>query len=214
MSTLRTLTALFMCSLLSCNNYQEKINSESIDSTNKLAATDSLSKPISKDTLLAADTIQRFIVDDFPVSYEMMRKQEADNYSSYTKTSGKTRSLDKAWFTNDTLQQTLIFELYTDGHRLVTYHFYTNDIPADLIDRIELHNENGDLANKQQKLRDFKGFLNQAVKIDKKFFTTDKGLSLGDDKQKVLKIYGKPDKKTEKNGVQKTGMEFCRRHFV
>ena len=208
MTTLQTLTIIFTFSLLSCSNNETKTNDGRSDSTNKFKVDDSSFKPIAKDTTFLTDTIKRFVVDDYPVTYEMMAEQKVDNYSSYSKTSGKTKSLDKAWFTNDTLKQTLIFELYTDGHRLVTYHFYTNDIPIDLIDRIELHTDNGELADKQQKIKNFKGFLNQAVKIDKKYFITDKGFLLGDNKQKIIKVYGQPDSKTEKNGIEKLEWDF------
>lgn len=137
-----------------------------------------------------------------------MREQGKDEGSSYIKTSGKITSGEKAWFTNDTLKETLVFELYTDGHRLVTYHFYNDDIPIDLIDRIELHAKSGELANRQQKLQDFKGFLQQSIKIDEKYFTTNKGLLLGDSKEKVLKIYGQPHKKSKKNGIEKLEWSF------
>ena len=133
----------------------------------------------------------------------MIAEQKTDNSSSYKKISGKTQSLDKAWFTNDTLKQTLIFEMYTDGHRLVTYHFLNNEIPTELIDKIELHTSEGELATKQQKTNDFKGFLLQSIKIGSKYFTTDKGLKLGDTKQKILKIYGQPNKRTSINEIEK-----------
>lgn len=208
MATLQTLTVFLVLSLFACNNYEKRADNENITSATKLEAKDSASKPISKSTVSPSDTIKRFIVDDYPVTFEMMREQKADNYSSYSKTSGKTKSLDKAWFTNDTLKQTLVFELYTDGHRLVTYHFYNNNIPNELFDRIELHTSDGELASTQQKAKDFTGFLTQSVKINSEYFTTDKGLKLGDNKQNILKIYGQPDKKTIKNGIEKLEWDF------
>ena len=194
--------------LLSCNGSQTKAKTEAIPSGNKADVKDSSAKLISKDTILVSDAIPRFTVDDYPVTYEMMAEQKADNSSSYKKVSGKTQSLDKTWLTNDTLEQTLIFELYTDGYRLATYHFYNNDIPPELLDGIELHTFDGDIASNQQKQKDFKGFLKQSIKISPKYFTSDKGFKLGDSKQKILEVYGKPDKITTSRGIEKLEWNF------
>jgi hypothetical protein len=144
------------------NSKNVAINSPSIDILTM--------KPEQHSGISISDSIKRFEVDDYQVTFEMMRKQSVDNYSSYSKTSGKTKLLDKTWFTNDTIKQTLVFELYTDGHRLVTYNFFNNDIPIDIIERIEFHTYDGQLLNKQQKLNNFKGFINQSAKIDSKYF--------------------------------------------
>ena len=208
MATLQILTIFLTFSLSACNNNKTKPNSENISSTNKIEINDSSLKLISKDTTLLTDTFKRFVVDDYPVTYEMMAEQKVDNYSTYTKTSGKTQSIDKAWFCNDTLNQTLIFELYTDGHRLLTYHFKNKEIPSELLKRIELHTSDGEMASTKQKQQDFNGFLNQAVKIDSKYFTTDKGFKLGDNKQKFLKVYGQPEKIIVKNGIEELEWNF------
>jgi len=81
-----------------------------------------------------------------------MLADKTSSNSSYKKQSGQTFSYDKAWISNDTLKQTLVFELYTDYHRLVTYHFLDNDIPTDLINRMELHIDGGELASDNQKI--------------------------------------------------------------
>ncbi len=209
MTTLQTLTVIISIGLFSCNNNR---NGESENNKNikfDTASVDTLVTNLEQESDVSiSDTIKRFVVDDYPVTFEMMRKQSADNYSSYSKTSGKTKSLDKAWFTNDTLKQTLIFELYTDGHRLVTYHFINQDIPSDIIERIELHTNEGQQADKQQKLKDFNGFIDQSVKIDSKYFTSNKGLKLGDNKSKAIALYGQPDKETKSNGVERLEWNF------
>jgi hypothetical protein len=131
----------------------------------------------------------------------------SDN-SSYKKQSGQTFSYDRVWFSNDTLKQILVFELYTDYHRMVTYHFYTNDIPIDLISRMELHIDGGDPASEKQKLNDFGGFLKQTTKINSSYFITDKGFRLGDTKQKAIETYGNPDKQTITDGIEKLEWDF------
>jgi hypothetical protein len=208
MKLLQTWILYLTIVFLSCKINETKTGTD-ISSAKRTEVKDNSLKPVATDTILMNDTIKRFVIDDYPVTYEMMAEQKADNYSSIIKTSGQTKSLDKAWFTNDTLKQTLIFELYTDGHRLVTYHFYNNEIPDELFDRIILHTPEGEVASKQQKTYDFKGFLTQSVKINSKYFTTDKGLELGDYKQKILNIYGRPDKITAKKGIEKLAWNFA-----
>lgn len=88
---------------------------------------DTILKPKQINVVSISDTIKRFVVDDYPVTNEMLVDKTSNN-SSYKKQSGQTYSYDKAWFGNDTLKQTLVFEHYTDYHRMVIYHFYTNDI--------------------------------------------------------------------------------------
>lgn len=80
-------------------------------------------KPKQINVVSISDTIKRFVVDDYPVTNEMLIDKTSNN-SSYKKQSGQTYSYDKAWFGNDTLKQTLVFELYTDYHRMVIYHWH------------------------------------------------------------------------------------------
>jgi hypothetical protein len=141
-----------------------------------------------------ADTIKRFTVDDYPVTDEML-DDTTSNDASHPRQSGYIHSSDQVWFTNNTLNQSLVFELYTDKHRSATFHFYNKDLPKSLIERIELYTEDGDLASLSQKEKSFTGFINSATVIDKKYFTTNKGFRLGDSKQKALSIYGAPDER-------------------
>ena len=151
-------------------------------------------------------TVNSFSVDDYPITDEILDDKTSDN-SSYEKVSGDVHSYDKAWFTNDVLKQTLVFELYTDKHRLITFHCNNNDIPDAVIDQMELH-VNGHLATFAQKKKSFNGFINAATKIDKKYFTTYKGFKLGDSKDKALKLYGKPDSVSINSGVEKIYWDF------
>ena len=207
MTILQTLTIAISFGLLSCNNHRTEttvknenvnVDSSTIDSTLKLQ---------QQTTIVISDTIKRFVVDDYPILNEMLAEKTSNN-SSHNKQSGQTYSYGMAWFSNDTLKQTLVFELYTDYHRMVTYHFYNNDIPTDLINRMELHIDGGELASEKQKLKDFNGFLKQTTKINSTYFITDKGFRLGDTKQKAIDVYGKPDKQSLNVGVEKLEWEF------
>ncbi|MGB6093697.1 MAG: hypothetical protein WBF83_08050 [Moheibacter sp.] len=207
MTTLQTLTILISFGLLSCNNNRTEttVKSENVKADSVLM--DTAIKSQQQSAFGISDTIERFVVDDYPITNTMLADKTSNN-SSYKKQSGQTYSYDKAWFSNDTLKQTLVFELYTDYHRMVTYHFYNNDIPTDLINRMELHVEGGELASENQKLKDFNGFLKQTTKINATNFITDKGFRLGDSKQKAIDNYGKPDKQSMSNGIEKIEWEF------
>lgn len=212
MTTLQTSIVAISFGLLSCNNHRTETTAESknvkVDST----SIDSAIKPQQQTKIIISNTIKRFVVDDFPVTNEILADKATGN-SSYKKQSGKTYSYDKVWFSNDTLKQTLIFELYADYHRMVTYHFYSNDIPTDVINRMVLHIDGGELASVKQKLKDFSGFLKQTTKINSTYFISDKGFRLGDTKQKAIDNYGSPDKSSMSNGIEKLEWDFVGDEF-
>jgi len=160
-----------------------------------------------KEKIIFQDSLKFFVVDDYPVTNEMLEDKLSNN-SSYSRQVGGVFSFDKAWFNNENLNQTLVFELYTDYHRLETYHFINNDIPEQIIRKMELYvsknklNSVFDSATFQQKLNSFNGFIKQATKINAKYFTTIKGIKLGDSKEKAISIYGNPDKTTAEDGFE------------
>jgi len=178
--------------LVSCDNGLK--HSEKLTSSDTVPQTSPPIQPEHKIT----DSIQRFIVDDYPVTDEMFGF--VDNAREIK--SGPIRSLDKAWFSNDTLSQTLVFELYTDFHRSGTFHFFNNPAPKEIIERIELHTDEGEIASEKPKEKFFKGFLYAAKRISRSYFTSNKELKLGDRIENALKIYGKPDKITVSNHVK------------
>jgi len=148
------------------------------------------------------DSIPKFIVDDYPVTNEMLGS------GAHSRKSGELTDVEGAWFTNDTLSQALVFVLYTDYHRMVTYHFLNNDIPTGIIKRMELLTDNGELAPDKLKQKYFKGFLESATKIGKSYFVTNKKFKLGDSKEKAIKVYGEPDKISADDGIEKYEWDF------
>ena len=62
-------------------------------------------------------SVAQIIPDDYPVTDEMFK----GNFGLINM--GEAYSFDKVWFLNEFLNETLIFELYTDYHRLLIYHF-------------------------------------------------------------------------------------------
>ncbi|GAA4341444.1 hypothetical protein [Flaviaesturariibacter amylovorans] len=139
-----------------------------------------------------ADSIRHFTPDNYPVTNGMLDDTSSNN-SSYPRRSGALHSSDKAWFANDSLGQALVFELYTDKHRLATYHFYSTDMPEGLLRSLELHNADNDLAPLPEKRASLPGFIKGALRIGAEYFVSDKGFRLGDDKQKFIKVYDTPD---------------------
>ena len=152
--------------------------------------------------VITSDTIPKFIVDDYPVTNEILGP------NAHSRKSGEVIDGEGAWFTNDTLKQTLVFVLYTDYHRLVTYHFLNHDIPLGIIKRMELLTDNYDLAADKLKQKHFRGFIEQAAKIGRQYFVTNKKFRLGDSKDKALKVYGKPAKISVDEGIEQYEWDF------
>jgi hypothetical protein len=218
MTVLRITILIFLIAECSCKNTRTKIIDESTNfSTNSL--NDSLSTKTEtqkipavslKDSLPTkpeiqsrpSDRIQKFTVDDYPVTNKMFEGVDR------SRESGEISSGEGAWFSNDTLKQTLVFVRYTDDHRLVTYHFLNSDIPNGVINRMELHSADGELATFKQKQKYFRGYLTQTKKIKQSYFRTNKGFKLGDSKEKALKVYGNPDKTKIENGIEKYEWDF------
>lgn len=207
MKTFSTLALVISFGILSCINNKTDTNVKDDIKTGDHPSIYSTLKTQQQTTFVISDNIKKFDVDDYPVSNAML-VNKINNYPSHKKQSGQTYSYDKIWFTNDTIKQTLVFDLYTDGHLMLTYHFYSNDIPTDLINKMELYIDGGERASEKQKLKDFDGFLNQTTKITSTYFITKKGFRLGDTKQKAIDTYGNPDKISISNGIEKLEWDF------
>jgi hypothetical protein len=137
---------------------------------------------------VSSDSLRLFTVDDYPIKDEMFN----GNYEY--KKSGGVISSDKVWFKNESLNQTIVIELYTDYHRLVTFHFNNEILPQEIIRRMQLHIEGGELASNEQKYKYFDGLIKQSIEIDKSNFISTKGVFIGMDRKKAIEIYGNPDK--------------------
>lgn len=210
MTTVRASIILILIGLASCNSADKNSAQQTVSDTMQNIPLDTakVSIPVKGETQkLPAEGIPSFTVDDYPVTNKMLEPE------AHYRVSGEISDGEGAWFSNDTLNQTLVFVLYTDYHRLVTYHFVNDDIPAGIIKRMELHVTEkdgglGDLASNKQKQKYFKGFLTQTKKISKAYFTTNKGFKLGDSKEKAIEVYGKPDKIGAENGIERYEWDF------
>jgi hypothetical protein len=201
---------LILIGLVSCNSPDKTSSQRTVSDSIQNIPLDTVkeSLPINRETQkLPTESIPNFTVDDYPITNKMLEPK------AHYRVSGEISDGEGSWFSNDTLNQTLVFVLYTDYHRLVTYHFLNSDIPAGIIKRMELHITKkdgglGDLATDKQKQKYFKGFLTQTKKISKSYFTTSKGFKLGDSKEKMIEVYGKPDKSGMENGIEKCEWNF------
>ena len=82
-------------------------------------------------------------------------------------------------------------------------------MPKHLIEKIGLHTDAGEMATQQQIEKYFHRFIDHATEANKKYFTTRKGLKLGDSREKILSMYGTPDSKIRQNN-----MEILEWHFT
>ncbi|MBS1662785.1 MAG: hypothetical protein JST68_17200 [Bacteroidetes bacterium] len=138
-------------------------------------------------------SIPRLVVDSFPITDNLLIPAKGDETSSHEIKSGPLKSTDQVWLTNQSLHQTMIVGLYTDGFRTGFILFDNTNIPKELIAQVELTRDS-ELASTQQKQKYFAGFLKASKKIDPKYFVSKKGFHLGSPKEDLLKTYGKPDK--------------------
>jgi hypothetical protein len=129
-----------------------------------------------------SDTIRSIIPDDYPVTNKMLEK--------YFYIDGQQYSEEFVWFTNDTLKQTILFQLYTDYHRLSIFHFLNDNFPKDLIKPFSAAEIGCEKINRTC----IDSNIKFADRINRKFFTSNKGIRLNKSKQEVMRHYGKADK--------------------
>ena len=148
------------------------------------------------------DSVSKFVVDDYPVTDSMFK------LSNDVLIAAGLRNIDRVWYSNDSLNETLIFEIYTDYFRMNTFHFYNNDIPSGLLKRLVLYDESGNYATEENKANGILSLQKLATLISPKYFITNKGFVLGDTKEKAIDIYGKPDTISILDGVEKLQWKF------
>src|SRR6201999_4582195 len=89
------------------------------------------------------------------------------------------------WFTNDSLGETIVYELGTDWSRNSVYHFINKNIPVEIIKEMELDTLNGDEAKPAHintKVKVIPGFIKAAKRIQGRYFVSCDGFKFGDDK--------------------------------
>jgi len=125
---------------------------------------------------------------------------------------GGFRSLEKIWFTNTQRTETIIIYPCTDYFRCYCWHFYNNEIPKPIFETLRLYSKKDkdwDIASAGETEENIDAFIKQAIVIDSQYFKTNKGLKLGDSKQKALTIYSsKPDNIKTLDGIEQYEWNF------
>ncbi len=135
------------------------------------------------------ELVKPFFADNYPVTDKMLGNPTADR----PVTTAHLRSENTAWFTNDSLQQTLMFILFSDNSRIVTACFDQNNVPGEVFSKRDFSDNNNYPASKEDRLLYYREFFSSAKKIDTKYFISNMGFKIGDSKEKAIKKYGKPD---------------------
>lgn len=161
----------------------------------------------NSDKIEAIDTLSTFEIDDFPIEDKILKENSKEI------TVNGVISVDKVWFRNEEDNNVLVINLYTDYFRSSIFHFDPNNCPNSLIHSIELNTKNGELVDNQIKEKVFPNFVKKATQIQNSYFKTQKGVSLGDKKDKVFSIYGKPDESSSESDYEVFGWFFLGDEF-
>jgi hypothetical protein len=134
--------------------------------------------------------------DGFPVPDELLIRKNGEIEIF------DTHSFDHVWFKNKQINAVLIVCLGTDLRRTGFYLFKSNFLDTSIVKQIDLYQKNGDFIDKDLKYPMFKLFVDSAVEINKKYFTSNRGVSLGLNKGDLLRKYKKPDKIARPKGLE------------
>lgn len=151
-----------------------------------LLNTTAISQNYAKKEIKIANQFIPIDLDDYPVTDSMFY-----NFSSIS--FEKTESYSQ-WFANESLQEILVFELYTDNLRQWTFHFDNQELTQSFLQNIPFQIK--DMKDKQQSFvaveSEFSYYVKAAKQIPATYFVSNKGFRMGDNIQKALKEYGNP----------------------
>lgn len=140
-------------------------------------------------------------LDDYPVTDSMLRYSLIERNGIPEEINGISSS--GYWFVDETKSETLVFDLFTDYHRMYTYHFLNSeDMPQEIKGALFIEVEDTVRQDKEINAH-IHDFIGAAKKIDKRYFTSIKGRRLGDTKEKVLQSLGTPSNCLINNDVEK-----------
>jgi len=125
-------------------------------------------------------------LDDYPIVDRMLdcdKERIIGNYGS-----------NSNWFINDTLDEVLVFNLYTDCHRMYTFHFLRNKFPINFLKEIPFNSYHKDTSIKYIDKKTFFKFVEKSKRISRNYFVTKSGIYLGEEESKILIKFGKPNK--------------------
>jgi hypothetical protein len=125
-------------------------------------------------------------LDDYPISDKMFDLEKEIIIGNYGSNCN--------WFINDTLDEVLVFNLYTDYHRMYTFHFLRNKFPINFLKEIPFNSYHKDTSTKYIDEKTFFKYVEKSKKISRNYFVTKSGIYLGEEESKILNKFGKPNK--------------------
>lgn len=96
----------------------------------------------------AEEMVKPFFADNYPVTEKMLGKPTANR----PVVTAHLRSENTAWFTNDSLKQTLMFILFSDNSRIVTACFDNDNVPTEVFANRDVGDNNNYPASKEDLL--------------------------------------------------------------
>lgn len=110
----------------------------------------------------------------------------------------KNISVDRTvWFTNDTLRETLVYEIFRKDRKLFIYHFMNKFLPEAMLNQMVFFDTAAQTyATLEQKQAAIPELVKQAQRLPASFFSTSRNLHMGDALQKVIAAYGNPQRIT------------------
>ncbi len=158
------------------------------------------------------DTIPFIAVYANMVETDFYRIPEVEPMHEFSMESEGMLADNQLWLGNDTLGQVLVSFEEGDYGEFVDAHFYKTNVPKDLIHRLNITTEEGEMATNEQKERAFKGFVNQATPMVSSVFESRNHIRLGDSNDRSLRLYGEPAKTEVIEGVEVLFWDFDGEH--
>lgn len=140
-----------------------------------------------------------FVADDYILTDNMLK------VSKKLKDGKKTIYCNIAWFSNKELNQVLAIELGTDNFQHIIYHFKKSGLNTEIIQALNMFESLDDknyamIEDIDRKKQYIEEYIVLSMEIEKEYFVTKKGITLGDSKRDIEKYYGLP------NSVSSSGL--------
>ncbi|MGL4597601.1 MAG: hypothetical protein ACRCYO_08740 [Bacteroidia bacterium] len=179
------LLLFFVFTLVSCSNVHKEQKPQANDSDPHAAKSNDTF--IHEKKTFDSDTVGTWIPDNYPITEAMLRENRKAVYKKTLKT------YDDILFIDSTSKQFILFSLGTDYHVSVIFHFYYASLPLLVNERLPIYFRNGSMINKRSKRRKADESAPLGKKIAPHYFISEKGIRLGNSKQKLIQLYGLPD---------------------
>jgi hypothetical protein len=152
--------------------------------------------PLAKSRLFPTRLSQIEKVDRIFKSGELVRRAAKERTS-------ETTHPDELWFKNDSADQEMWISTGTDYMILHEGLYSRSVIPQEIDEMATMEvNNNPEIISLPRK------------KISKSFFVTERGLKLGDSKEKAIRLYGKPTLVEKVRGYDKLEWDYVGLYFI